>query len=45
VVERHPAGVTILDAHHAALPHATREQVDRVLAVDALSPEWRRHIA
>lgn len=45
VTERHPAGVTILDAHHAALPRATPDLVERVLAVDALSPEWRRHIS
>jgi MOSC domain-containing protein YiiM len=45
VAERDPGGVTILDAHHAALPHASREQVERVLAVGALSPEWRRHIS
>jgi MOSC domain-containing protein YiiM len=45
VAERDPAGVTVLDAHHAALPRATREQVERVAAVRALSPEWRRHIS
>ncbi len=44
VATRHPAGVTILDAHRAALPGAAREQVELVLAVDALSPEWRRHL-
>jgi MOSC domain-containing protein YiiM len=44
VAERHPAGVTILDAHHAALPRAAPDLVERVLAVPALSPEWRRHI-
>ena len=44
VAERHPAGVTILDAHHAALPRAPGDLVERVLAVPALSPEWRRHL-
>ncbi|MDQ3947132.1 MAG: MOSC domain-containing protein [Actinomycetota bacterium] len=45
VTERHPAGVTILDAHHAALPGAATEHVERVLSVALLSPEWRRHIS
>ena len=44
VVARHPAGVTILDAHRAALPGADPELAERVLAVDALSPEWRHHL-
>ncbi len=44
VTERHPDGVTILDAHHAALPRAPGDLVERVLAVPALSPEWRRHL-
>lgn len=44
VSRRHPAGVTILDAHRAALPGADRDLVERVLAVDALSPEWRGHL-
>jgi MOSC domain-containing protein YiiM len=44
VVRRHPAGVTILDAHRAALPGADPDLVERVLAVDALSPEWRRQL-
>ena len=45
VAVRHPAGVTVLDAHRAALPGAAREQVERVLAVPALAHEWRRHIS
>ncbi|HEY3241602.1 MAG TPA: MOSC domain-containing protein [Acidimicrobiia bacterium] len=45
VAARHPAGVTVLDAHRAALPGAAREQVERVLAVPALAHEWRRHIS
>ena len=41
VVERHAAGVSVLDAHHAALPGADAELVARVLAVPALAAEWR----
>ena len=44
VAERHPGGVTVLDAHLAALPGAAPALVERVLAVSALSPEWRRHL-
>jgi MOSC domain-containing protein YiiM len=44
VSSRHPAGVTILDAHRAALPGADPELVHRVLALDVLSPEWRDHL-
>ena len=43
VAARHPAGVTILDAHRAALPGADADLVQRVLEVAALSPEWRGH--
>ncbi|MGH9042430.1 MAG: MOSC domain-containing protein [Acidimicrobiia bacterium] len=43
VAERHAAGVTVLDAHRAALPGAAPDLVTRVLAVAALSPEWRAH--
>jgi MOSC domain-containing protein YiiM len=42
VAERDPSGVTVLDAHRAALPGADDEQVGRVLAVPALASEWRR---
>jgi MOSC domain-containing protein YiiM len=41
VVERHPAGVTVLAAHQATLTHTTRAEVERVLAVDALAASWR----
>lgn len=44
VAARHPAGVTVLDAHRAALPGAAADLIDRVLAVAALSPEWRANI-
>jgi len=42
VIERHPAGVTVLDAQRAFLDGATRDQIERVLAVEALAPAWRK---
>jgi MOSC domain-containing protein YiiM len=40
--ERHPAGVTVSDAHFARLPNSrTVEDRERVVAVDALSEKWR----
>lgn len=44
VTERHRAGVTVLDAHRAALPGASAEEVERVLAVPALALEWRHQV-
>jgi MOSC domain-containing protein YiiM len=41
VEERDPAGVTVTDAHRAALPGADRALVERVLAAAALADEWR----
>lgn len=41
VVERHPAAVTVLDAHRASLPGASREEIERVLAVESLAAAWR----
>lgn len=41
VVEHHSAGVSVLDAHNAALPGSDAELVARVLAVPALAGEWR----
>lgn len=41
VKERNAAGVTVLEAHQATMPGATRPEIDRVLAVDALAAEWR----
>ncbi len=41
VIDRDPAGVTVLDAHLAASPGASKEDVERVLAVAALAAEWR----
>jgi MOSC domain-containing protein YiiM len=42
LVEQDSAGVTILDAHRAALPGASGDDVERVLAVPALASAWRR---
>jgi MOSC domain-containing protein YiiM len=42
LAERDPAGVSVLDAHRAALPEAAPEEVDRVMAVSALAAQWRR---
>ncbi|MEA2532167.1 MAG: hypothetical protein QOG89_3811 [Thermomicrobiales bacterium] len=41
VVERDPAGVTIMDAHRALVGDASREAIERVLAVTALAASWR----
>ena len=41
VVERHPAGVTVLDAHRATLPGADRSAIERVVAVGPLAESWR----
>jgi len=43
VVSRHPAGVTVLDAHHAQADRHRDDPalIERVVAVDALSEEWR----
>lgn len=42
VAERHPAGVTVFAVHDAARPgHAPGEVIEELLAVDALSDEWR----
>ncbi len=41
IVERHPAGVTILDAHRASQPGASPREIERVLAVEPLAAMWR----
>ena len=41
VVERHLAGVTVLDAHRASLPGASFAEIERVLAVEPLAGMWR----
>jgi MOSC domain-containing protein YiiM len=45
VAERGASGVTVLDAHRAALPGAEEEQVARVLAATALASAWSRMLA
>jgi MOSC domain-containing protein YiiM len=42
VVERHPAGISVLLAHRASLPGALdRTEVEAVARVDALAADWR----
>ena len=41
VVARHPAGVTVVDAHRATRPGRSRAAIERVAAVDALAASWR----
>jgi MOSC domain-containing protein YiiM len=41
VVERDPAGVTVMDAHRALVGDQSRARIERVLAVDALAASWR----
>ena len=41
VVERHPAAVSVLDAHRASLPGASRAVVARVVAVEPLADSWK----
>lgn len=43
VVGRHPAGVTVLDVHRAALPGATRAALEAVVGVRALAEGWRQY--
>jgi MOSC domain-containing protein YiiM len=45
VVARHPAAVTVRDAHLAMLPGAAASAIEPVLAVDALADSWRRQLA
>jgi MOSC domain-containing protein YiiM len=45
VAERHPAGVTVLDAHRASLPGAPREAVARVVAAEPLAAVWKGWLA
>jgi MOSC domain-containing protein YiiM len=45
VIERHPAGISVLVAHRASLPGALdRTEVEAVARVDALAPDWRRWV-
>jgi MOSC domain-containing protein YiiM len=42
VIERHPAGISVLLAHRATLPGALdRSEVEAVARVDALASDWR----
>ena len=41
VLERHPAGVTVLRAHRASQPGANRAQLEAVAAVEPLAEAWR----
>jgi MOSC domain-containing protein YiiM len=45
VIERHPAGISVLLAHRASLPGALdRSEVKAVARVDALAADWRHLI-
>jgi MOSC domain-containing protein YiiM len=44
VVERHPAGVTVLDAHRATLPGASPAERARAAAVEPLAESWREWV-
>ena len=41
VLERHPAGVTVLRAHRASQPGANRAELEAVAAVVPLAEAWR----
>lgn len=41
VAERHPAGVTVLDVHHARLDGATPDRLKMLLDLEPLSDEWK----
>jgi MOSC domain-containing protein YiiM len=46
IVERHPAGVSVLDAHRAAVPGgAGADELRRLLDLDPLAAGWRRAVA
>ena len=45
VIERHPAGISVLLAHRASLPGALdRAEVEAVARVDALAADWRHWV-
>ena len=44
VAERHPAAVTVLDAHRALLPGATADEIGAVLAIEPLAAAWREQL-
>lgn len=41
IAGRHPAGVSVRQAQRARLPGASRDLIERVVAVDALAAAWR----
>lgn len=41
IAGRHPAGVSVREAQRARLPGASRDLIERVVAVDALAAAWR----
>ena len=42
---RHPAGVTVFAVNEAARPgHASPEEIEELLAVEALAAEWRANL-
>lgn len=42
IAGRHPARVSVRDAQRARLPGASRDLIERVVAVDALAMAWRQ---
>ena len=45
VIERHPAGISVLIAHRASLPGGLdRAEVEAVARVDALAADWRHWV-
>ena len=45
VIERHPAGISVLLAHRATLPGALDQaDVEAVTRVDALAADWRHWV-
>jgi hypothetical protein len=45
VIERDPAGVSVLLAHRASVPDALdRAEVEAVARVDALAADWRHWV-
>ena len=45
VIERDPAGISVLRAHHASLPGGLdRAGVEAVARVDALAADWRHRV-
>ena len=45
VALRHPAGVTVRDVHEARRRGMSRDELERLLAVEPLAAEWRENLA